>query len=456
MTTEPAAASRLTRATLLKRTGVAAAAVALGSRAPYAFAGPLKYAARALKGDLAIVQWAHVVSAYDDWFDKAASAWGEKNDVQVNVDHVPYTQLPSLAAAEAKARRGHDVFGFLSPPAAYEDDVIDHAAIVTEIERSVGPYGDLGRTSTLNPKTNKYVGVSDSFVPAPVIWRHDLWNSVGESPATWDHVANAAPKLKALGHPVGIGQSNELDSNTALISLLMCFGAFLQDESNAPAFDTDRALDAVELAASLYSQGQGPEVFGWSPASNNEALFGGRASLIVNAISALRTAEDLQLPFVDDLWLWPIPAGPQTRIALGQWTSVYSVWNFAQNRDAAERFIADLCIGYRPGTIASRLFNMPSFPGAFPPKQLSKTAAADTNAPHGKYTILATVASKYTCNVGYPGSSNAAVGEVLDRYLIPQMFAAVSQGKLNAADSVAATAAELKRVWAKWQAAGKL
>jgi multiple sugar transport system substrate-binding protein len=456
MSTRPEVAPRLTRAALLGRATVAVASVGLASRAPYAFAGPLKYSKRALKGELSIVQWNHVVSAYDDWFDKAAAAWGETNDVHVTVDHVPYPQLPSLAAAEAKTRRGHDIFGFLSPPAAHEDDVIDHSSIVSEIERSVGAYGELGRNSTFNPKTNTYVGVSDSYVPAPVLWRHDLWNPVGESPATWDHVANAAPKLRTLGHPIGIGQSNELDSNTALASLMMCFGAFLQDESNALAFDADRVLDAVEFVANLYTQGQGPEVFGWNPASNNEALFGGRASMIVNAISALRTAEDLQLPFVDDLWLWPIPAGPQGRVALGQWTSVYSVWNFSQNRDAAERFIADLCIGYRQGTIASRLFNMPSFPGAFPPKQLRKVAASDPNAPRGKYTVLATVASHYTANLGYPGTANAAVAEVFDRYLIPQMFAAVSQGKLSATDSVGATTAELKRVWAKWRAAGKL
>jgi multiple sugar transport system substrate-binding protein len=95
--------------------------------------------------------------------------WGEQNDVQVAVDHVDYTRLPALAAAEAHAQRGHDIFGFLSPPAAYEDQVIDHASIIGEIERHVGPYSDLGMKSTYNPRTKGYFGVSDNYVPAPVL-----------------------------------------------------------------------------------------------------------------------------------------------------------------------------------------------------------------------------------------------------------------------------------------------
>ena len=223
----------LTRAQLLRLAGASAAAVAVGGGAvPSAFAGPLKYGRRALKGELSIVQWNHFMPGYDAWLESWATTWGEGNDTQVTIDHVDYTRLPALAAAEVKAQKGHDIFGFLTPPAAYEDQVIDHVDIVSQVERIVGRYGELGRRSTYNPRTKSYFGVSDGYVPNPTLWRHDLWDSVGESPATWDHVASAAPKLKALGHPVGIGQANEQDSNLALLSLLLCFGSFIQDESN--------------------------------------------------------------------------------------------------------------------------------------------------------------------------------------------------------------------------------
>jgi multiple sugar transport system substrate-binding protein len=448
----------LSRRELLKRAGVGAAAVGVGgSTAPYAFAGPHRFRHKQLKGDLNIIQWIHFVPDYDTWFDKTwITQWGQKNDVQVNVDHIANTQLPARAAAEVAAQSGHDIFGFLSPPAAYEDQVINHAPIVQEIQRKVGKMGDLAYKSTYNPKTKKYFGVSDNYVPDPVVWRHDLWNGVGETPSTWDHVRKAAPKLKAAGHPIGIGQSNELDSNMALMAFMMCFGSFIQNEKNQLTLNNKNTVAAVKFMADIYKNGESDEIFGWNPASNNQFLYAGRGSLILNAISATRTPEDLNLPFANDLWIYPIPKGPHGRLGLEHVMGVYSIWKFAKNKDAAQQFIADLCINYKQATTASKLYNFPSFPGAYPLKQIYKAAAADTHKPRGKYTVLTTIAAKYTHNVGYPGYSNAAVDEMFNKFLIPQMFADVSQGKKTAEQSVADTNAQMKQIWAKWKSAGKI
>ena len=207
--------------------------------------------------------------------------------------------------------------------------------------------------------------------------------------------------------------------------------------------------------ADLHAQGQESAVFSWKPESNNQFILGGRGSLVMNAISAIRRAEDLGIPFSKDLWLWPVPQGPRGRISVGQYTGVYAVWKFAKNRDAAERFIADLCIASSDAIAASGMFNFPTFPGAAPWNEIYATAAKDPRLPKGKYSILATIASKYTRNAGYPGYFNAAVQEVLDTYLVPRMFAQVSQGRMTAEESVHVAAAEAKRVWARWRKAGK-
>jgi multiple sugar transport system substrate-binding protein len=129
--------SRLTRRELLKKAGIGAAAVGVsGVGAPFSFAGPMKYRHRELKGDLSIIQWVHFVPAYDDWFDNTwVKQWGEKNDVQVNVEHINNTLLDTRAAAEVAAQSGHDLFFNLHPMASYEDQVINHAPIIKEIER---------------------------------------------------------------------------------------------------------------------------------------------------------------------------------------------------------------------------------------------------------------------------------------------------------------------------------
>jgi multiple sugar transport system substrate-binding protein len=134
----------------------------------------------------------------------------------VTIEHINNTLLDTRAAAEVAARQGHDLFFNLHPMAAYETQVINHAPIINEVQRKIGKYMPIAVKSTYNPKTKKYFAVSDSYVPDPVVWRHDLWNGIGEAPYTWDHVKRAAPKLKALGHPIGIGQSStDLDSNMA-------------------------------------------------------------------------------------------------------------------------------------------------------------------------------------------------------------------------------------------------
>jgi multiple sugar transport system substrate-binding protein len=449
---------RISRRDLLKKAGAGAVAVgAAGSTAPYSFAGPLRHKGRDLKGDLSIIQWVHFVPAYDTWFDKTwCTEWGQSNDVQVNVEHINNTLLDTRAAAEVAAQNGHDLFMNLHPMASYEDQVINHASIIHEVEAKVGKYGDLGKRSTYNPKTKKYFAVSDNYVPDPVVWRHDLWNGVGESPATWDHVRAAAPKLKAAGHPIGIGQSQELDSNMALMAFLMCFGGFVQDENNRPALYTKKTVEAVQFMSDIYKRGEDASIFGWNPASTNNYIYSGTGSMILNAISATRTPESLSLPFSDNLWIWPIPKGPAGRLGLEHVMGCYAIWKFAKNKENAEKFVADLCINYKQATLASQLYNFPSFPGAFPFKAIRAAAASDSHKPKGKYTILTTIAEKYTHNIGYPGTTNAAMDEVFSKYLIPQMFAQVSQGKLSAKDSVRDTMSVVKNIYAKWRKRGKI
>jgi multiple sugar transport system substrate-binding protein len=450
----------LSRRELLRRAGVGAAAVGVagsGASKAFAFAGPHKHTGQWLSGNLSILQWVHFVPAYDEWFNKTwIKEWGEKNDVNVTVDNIVNTQLDARAASEVAAQSGHDLFQFLAPPAIYEDKVINHKDIVAEIEKKVGKYGNLGKLSTYNPKTKKYFALSDCYVPDPVVWRHDLWNGVGEAPTTWEHVRKAAPKLKAAGHPIGIGMSNELDSNMANIAFLMCFGSFIQNEENRLAIKSKQTVEALKFMASIYKQGETDEIFGWTPSSNNNFLYSGKGSMILNAVSATRTPEDLGLPFSDDLWIWPIPAGPHGRFGLEHVMGCYVIWKFAKNKPAATKFLVDLCVNYKQATTASKLYNFPSFPGAYPFAKIKAAAKADTHKPRGKYTILNTIAEKYTHNVGYPGTSNAAINELFVTYLIPQMFAQVAQGKMSADDAVSAANRQMTGIYRKWKRRGKL
>jgi multiple sugar transport system substrate-binding protein len=448
---------KLTRRDLLKKGAAGAAALGVaGAAAPFSFAGPHRYTGRWLSGNLTAITWQHFVPAYDAWLDPWAKAWGEKNDVQVVIDHINNTLLDGRAASEVAAQSGHDLFFNLHPMAQYEDQVINHASIIQEVQRKLGAYMPIAKASTYNPKTKKYFAVSDDYVPDPVIWRKDLWNGIGEAPYTWDHVRKAAPKLKQIGHPIGIGQSQELDSNMALFAFLMCFGSFLQHDTNRPWLDTKKTVQAVKFMSEIYQTGEDAQIFAWNPASNNQYLYSGTASLILNAISATRTPEDQNMSFSDQLMIWPIPIGPYGRLGLEHLMGTWAIWKFAQNKANAQQFLVDLLLASKEATLASKLYNFPTFQNAFPFPQIYKTAAQDPHKPHGKYTILTKIAQKYTHNIGYPGTTNAAVDEIFSTYLIPQMFAQVSQGKLSAEDSVRQTKSQINTIYAKWKARGKI
>src|SRR3989449_2865638 len=100
-------------------------------------------------------------------FDKYAKDWGTAKGVEVTVDHIALADLGTRANAEVAAQQGHDLFQFLSPPGAFEPQVLDMADVVKEAERQNGPIIDLCKRSTYNPVTRKWFGLSDNYVPDP-------------------------------------------------------------------------------------------------------------------------------------------------------------------------------------------------------------------------------------------------------------------------------------------------
>ena len=454
-------AERLTRRDLVKRGTAGAFAVTMfGGIAERAssFPGVLKHRHKQLKGNLSIMQWAHFVPAYDQWLDNTyVKQWGEKNDIEVKIDHINNALLPATAASEVAAQKGHDLFQFLFPPSSLEKQTLPLNDVVQEITKKLGKITDVAYKSTYNPKTKRYFGVADNYVPDPIHYRKSMWFNVGTAPNTWENIRRAAPKLKAAGHPVGLGMSNELDSNMMLMSLLYGYGGALQTADGRPNINTKGVIEALKVMRDIYRNGMSDEVFAWTAASNNQAFLAGRLSLAVNAISIARSAENSgNRALSDDTWLRPIPRGPVRTLGNEHVMGVYFIWKFAQNKAAAKKYIVDQQLAYRDHFVNSGFYNFPAWTnavkGGFP--AMNKMAAADSHKPRGKYTILTTIARRYTTNVGYPGFANAAVGDIFNQFLIPQMFAQVAQGKMTAEDAARSMQGQFRTIFAKWRAQG--
>jgi multiple sugar transport system substrate-binding protein len=445
---------RTTRRQLLKRASTGAIVVAYGGATAKSTAlGAPKYAHRQHAGQLRIAQWSHFVPAYDVWFDKTyTKRWGDANDTEVIVDHINQADIPARAAAEVAAQSGHDLFWFLSPPAQYEDQVVAHNDIVQEVTKKRGKMAQVVHRSTYNPRTKKYFAFSDTYAPDPFNWRADLWGAAGVRPTTWDNVLKAAPKLRDGGHPVGFGMSNEIDSNYFLIALMMCFGGFIQNREQRVTLNSKGTRDALKFVANLFKNGMTNEIFAWTASSNNQGMLAGHLSAALNAISITRSAETQNADLARNILLAPIPAGPNGRYGLQHVMGCYVIWKFAKNKAAARKFLIDLEVKYTGAFENSLFYNFPSWPASV--RNIKFRLQRDTvrhGLPAGKYVVLDEINQKYTFNLGYPGYSNGAIDELFNKWLIPQMFAEVAQGKRSPEDAAKTYDGQIRLIFQAWR-----
>src|SRR2546428_3645624 len=121
-----------------------------------------------------------------------------------------------------------------------------------------------------------------------------------DGPATWEDLVKAAPLIKGkhpeIQIPIGIGMSQELDSNMAARAMLWSFDGSVQDANENVVLKSDQSLAALEFGVRLFAAGMNPFVLAWNAASNNQALTVRQPGQIPNSPSPHRTAPDNQPP----------------------------------------------------------------------------------------------------------------------------------------------------------------
>jgi multiple sugar transport system substrate-binding protein len=437
----------ISRRNFIKVTGAASVAAGIGP----AFLFPQR--AQAQQKTLKIAQWSHFVPDYDKWFDNTfTKEWGQKHNTNVTVDHINLTELPARAAAEVSAKKGHDLFMFLSPPAAFEPQVVDMTDVYKECEKRHGKKIELAHKSTYNPKTKKYFAFSDSYVPDPGNWYKEWWAEAGyaNGPDTWEDLRIGAKKIRDKdGHPCGLGLSQELDTSMATRALLWSFGGAEQDEHGNVTINSKQTIEALKYMQALYKETETSEVFTWDPSSNNRAMLAGKTSFVMNAISITRQAEREHSPISSHIMISQALKGPVRRIAAEHVMDCYVVWNFAENKDGAQQFLIDYIDSFHDGFKAGKWYNFPCFPSTVP--DLKKEIANDPEAqPPNKYKVLENVLD-WATNVGYPGYATAAIDEAFRTWVLPTMFAKVARGDETPENAAKAAEQEYKRIFERWK-----
>jgi ABC-type glycerol-3-phosphate transport system substrate-binding protein len=449
----------LTRRDFLRLSAMAAAATAVGCgrRSEPSPAGTPASPSEKLSGDLKILQWSHFVPRHDRWFDPFAQSWGRQVGVNVTVDHINQAEIPTRAAAEVSAKEGHDLIEFIFPPASFEPSVLDLTDINQEAKRRHGDQIPLCTRSSFNPTTNKFYGFCHGWAPDPGDYRRSLWENVGlpNGPSTYQELLEGGQRIKAQqGTALGIGMSNEIDSNMAARALIWSFGGSVQDKDENVTINSPQTIEAVEFMSQLFRAAMTDEVFGWDAASNNQGLIAGNLSYILNSISAYRTAQTANPDVASDIFFSAPLKGPGgTGLASEHAIPIYVVPNHAKNPDAAKEFILHLVDNYSEATSNSELYTFPAFVSTV--QKLDEWLTKDPygSKPADKLALLKD-AEKWSTNVGHPGPASAAVGEVFGTFVLPQMMAKAARGQLSPQAAVEEAEGRIKAIYKKWRDQG--
>src|SRR5512142_2740238 len=243
---------RITRRDFLKHAGMGAAGLAAGP----AFLDKV-FAQTPGRRSIRILQWSHFVPTHDKWFDQYAKQWGEKNNVDVIIDHIGLADLRSTFASEVAAGRGHDIVEFIDPPSDFEPSVMDLTDLNQEAVKKFGKQVPFCTRSSSNPDTKKYYGFCHGWTIDPGDYRKSLWEKAGmpAGPTAWGDLLTIGAKIKnEQGIQMGIGISQELDSNMAERTLLWSFDTSIQDEHENVILDNKKTVEAVKFMVDLYNK----------------------------------------------------------------------------------------------------------------------------------------------------------------------------------------------------------
>lgn len=409
-----------------------------------------------LSGDLRILLWSHFVPSHDTWFDKFAAEWGDQVGVNVQVDHIAVGEVPARIASEISAGQGHDLLQYIAPLSQFEESVLDLGDVTDEANTRYGEQLDICRKSSFNPATGKTYAYGPGWVPDPGNYRRSLWEAVGlpDGPTTWEELLQGGSEIKATQDvQLGIGMSQEIDSNMAGRALMWSYGASIQDADENVVINSPETIAAVEYMASLFDGAMTDEVFSWNAASNNQGLVAGKLSYILNSISAYRTSQDTDQEVADDTFFVPALEGPGAALAAQHVMYNWIVPQHAENPDAAKEFLLHYTDNFESVSYHSKLYDFPAWESLVP--SLNGWLENDPfgSNPSDKLSVL-TTSRDWATNIGHPGPANTAIGEVFGLPIIPNMFARAARGEVTPEEAVTEAATEIETIFAKWRDRG--
>ena len=433
--------ARQTRRTFIQTTAIAAGAT---------IAAPYVKSARSA-GTLALGMWDHWVPGANDVLAKMCQDWGQQNGVEITLDFITSIGFKNevTAAAEARARTGHDIFALPTWHVTIHRDSLEPVdELVQELEKQYGPYEDTASYLCRHDGAWKAIVAPTGSHTYPMVSRLDLFKEHAgidlqelfpagprdqariDAEWTYDNFLQAVQKLQQAGHTFGNPIGPTTDSQDWLGPLFLSFGSQMVSADGEVTVDSDATRAALEYMKQL-TQAMPPDIYAWDDAGNNRWIISGNGSCVQNPPSAWAVAVRDQPDVAAQLWHHDTPRGSQGRFR-GSLPYLWGIWDFSQNIPAAKDLLLYLSQKEQTHELvrASHGYDLP-----LRPSFLDFPVWAEEEPPAGTLYNYPSRGDEQIIVAGYPAPPPIA-SQIYTQALIPNMVARVTQGGESVDDAI--------------------
>lgn len=370
------------------------------------------------------------------WKDLIADFQKQNPDIEVKMEVVPWADqqqrivtaltaggLPDVSYMGNNVVAQFQAIGALEPLDRYIADW--SKAEGSDVTKDYYP-GDIGYYRI----KGQYWGAPLAVETRSLYYRKDLFRQAGldpnKPPRTWDELISAAAKLQK-GDTYGWAVPMSIDYNTVQVfmSMYLGYGARMLGPDGKCGFNTDDFKAALSRFTGVFKKGTPPDAATADGNTASRYFQDGKAAMYISGPWTYATLKSQKAPFLSEVGIAPIPAGPKTRAGfLGGWPLV--MWKAAKDKEATAKFI-----GYATSPKGG-LEKFARAAGLLPARRSLARQAPWNAFPYTVYTAQLEYARPYQ----YPSEAIAQMGQLETRTI----QTAVQQVALGQKDVNAATA----------------
>jgi multiple sugar transport system substrate-binding protein len=389
-----------------------------------------------------MLTWSNTLSAMDDVLREQAKQYTKDKGVEVRIEFINQTDVPTKTAAAVETGAGPDIILLQSDSAhLHAKALIDVGDVATSLGQELKGWTNIAKDIGLVGGTWK--AVPWGITPIAITYRTDWCKEVGYTkfPDTYDEMLVLCRKMKEKGHTSGFALGRSIgDANQSHYPMLWAHGgAECKPDGKTVAINSPGTALAVDYVRRLFKEAETEDVLSWDDSSNNRAFLAGELAVTGNAAS-IYWAEKTNAPQLRDVTdhaLWP--KGPAGRFGYSNPLSL-GIFNFSKSQKESKAFIRWLMepkqysawIGVGEGMMAGLLNYYEDDP---------------VWKKDPKLEVVREI-PKYVRMPGYPGPPTRAAAEAYVKFVIVNMFARAAKG-MSTPETIAICEGELKQIYAK-------